>query len=142
MRYIKKGAQLKQKAFQVECLSPENETGESNENSQVLLFKTDNLSVLFTGDMEQKGEDAVTEQLNERQEQIDILKVPHHGSKNSAKEAFLEACRCKDWNHFLWRRKLLWASSQRIVGTAEGKTDRVVCDHRKRSDYRYSGKNK
>ncbi len=41
--------------------------------------------------MEQKGEDAVTEQLNERQEQIDILKVPHHGSKNSAKEAFLEA---------------------------------------------------
>ena len=60
VRYIKKGAQLKQKAFQVECLSPENETGESNENSQVLLFKTDNLSVLFTGDMEQKGEDAVT----------------------------------------------------------------------------------
>ena len=73
----------------------ENETGESNENSQVLLFKTDNLSVLFTGDMEQKGEDAVTEQLNERQEQIDILKVPHHGSKNSAKEAFLEAAGAK-----------------------------------------------
>ena len=95
VRYIKKGAQLKQKAFQVECLSPENETGESNENSQVLLFKTDNLSVLFTGDMEQKGEDAVTEQLNERQEQIDILKVPHHGSKNSAKEAFLEAAGAK-----------------------------------------------
>lgn len=42
-----------------------------------------------------KGEDAVTEQLNERQEQIDILKVPHHGSKNSAKEAFLEAAGAK-----------------------------------------------
>lgn len=90
VRYIKKGAQLKQKAFQIECLSPENETGDSNENSQVLLFKTTDLSVLFTGDMEQKGEDLVTEELNERQEQIDILKVPHHGSKNSAKEAFLE----------------------------------------------------
>ena len=51
--------------------------------------------MLFTGDMEQKGEDAVTEQLNERQEQIDILKVPHHGSKNSTKEAFLEAAGAK-----------------------------------------------
>ncbi len=91
VRYIKTGAQLKQKAFQIECLSPENETGDSNENSQVLLFKTEHLSVLFTGDMEEKGEDAVTEQLKERQEHIDILKVPHHGSKNSTKEAFLEA---------------------------------------------------
>ena len=91
VRYIKRGAQLKQKAFQIECLSPKNETGDSNENSQVLLFQTAGLSVLFTGDMEQKGEEAVTALLNERQEHIDILKVPHHGSKNSAKEAFLEA---------------------------------------------------
>lgn len=88
--YIKTGDKLKQKSFKIECLYPDTEIGESNENSQVLLFQTKTLSVLFTGDMEQKGEEEVTKRLKGKKEWIDVLKMPHHGSKNSAKEEFLD----------------------------------------------------
>lgn len=45
---------------------------------------------LFTGDIEGEGENELFVELKERGEKYDVLKVAHHGSKNSTKEEFLE----------------------------------------------------
>ena len=49
-------------------------------------------SALFTGDLEGSGEEAVRQQLKDIVPDggITVLKVAHHGSGNSTKEAFLE----------------------------------------------------
>lgn len=60
---------------------------EDNEISQVLLLRYFNKNILFTGDIEQKGEKNVIETLDT---DIDFLKVPHHGSKTSSGEDFID----------------------------------------------------
>ncbi len=44
---------------------------------------------LFTGDLEEEGEVRLQEEYPHLE--VDVLKVGHHGSKTSSKEAFLEA---------------------------------------------------
>ena len=44
--------------------------------------------MLFTGDLEGEGEEELAE--NNTLQNIDVLKVAHHGSKNSTGEEFLE----------------------------------------------------
>lgn len=47
--------------------------------------------VLLTGDVENIGEELLTEQLLERKiEKVQVLKVAHHGSKYSTGEEFLD----------------------------------------------------
>lgn len=59
----------------------------SNESSIVLEMKYKNFSVLFTGDIDIENEKALVASglLNE----VDVLKVAHHGSKYSSGEGFL-----------------------------------------------------
>ncbi|MCX7710445.1 MAG: DNA internalization-related competence protein ComEC/Rec2 [Clostridia bacterium] len=60
-----------------------------NNNSLVLKLKYQNISVLFTGDMEQDVENQL---LSENAEvKSDVLKVAHHGSITSSGEDFLKA---------------------------------------------------
>ena len=47
--------------------------------------------MIFTGDLEGRGETAVTEILEREQMGTQVLKVAHHGSKNSTSIRFLEA---------------------------------------------------
>ena len=63
-----------------------------NENnmSLVALLTYYNTQVLLTGDIEREVEPLIAEKLNTN---IDILKVPHHGSKTSSTENFLEILR-------------------------------------------------
>lgn len=45
--------------------------------------------MLFTGDVEGEGEGLLTEKLDSQK--YDVLKVAHHGSKNSTSEEFLQS---------------------------------------------------
>lgn len=88
--YIRGGDRIKRGELLMRCLYPRGAKGESNENSQVLCLEFGKISALFTGDMEGSGESAVLKILQEEGIKADILKVPHHGSKNSTSAAFLE----------------------------------------------------
>ena len=57
-----------------------------NNQSLVMLYEDNGTKVLFTGDIEEQAENEVLEFV----EDIDILKVSHHGSENSSTIKFLE----------------------------------------------------
>ncbi|WP_099466514.1 DNA internalization-related competence protein ComEC/Rec2 [Konateibacter massiliensis] len=86
--YIKKGDILQEGNLKLTCLHPYKEyVPESvNDYSTVLSLKWEELDMLFTGDLEAKGEEEVTKLLTK---DYDILKVAHHGSKNSTSAQFL-----------------------------------------------------
>lgn len=75
------------------CLHPESGmTGESNAYSMCMLVEHEGFSLLLTGDVEGEGEEQLTKELLSRGiEQIDVLKVAHHGSKYSTSQNFLDA---------------------------------------------------
>lgn len=72
------------------CIAPMSsyvgETG--NAASMVLNMTYETFDMLFTGDVEDVGEQMLSERGNLKQ--YDALKVAHHGSKNSSTESFLK----------------------------------------------------
>ncbi|MCM1174089.1 MAG: DNA internalization-related competence protein ComEC/Rec2 [Blautia sp.] len=92
--YIHRGEMLRRGSLRFTCLHPEKGAElESNEASVVLYLEYGAFCALFTGDLEGSGEEAVRRQLEDilpEGKGVAVLKVAHHGSKNSTKEAFLE----------------------------------------------------
>ncbi len=89
---IRAGNALVNKKAVLTCLHPaEGFLGEdSNEGSEVLYLTYGNFSMLFTGDVQGRGEEALRACLeNGGIEHISVLKVAHHGSAGSTGEAFL-----------------------------------------------------
>lgn len=78
----------------MECIQPakDSEAEPGNAGSLVLKLTCRNQKLLFTGDVEGKGEEELVEDFSE---EILLLKVAHHGSKNSTFEPFLEQTRPK-----------------------------------------------
>jgi competence protein ComEC len=75
-------------------LQPSAEDGlVKNAGSLVLELEYKNFSMLFTGDVENEGEELLIKNLDKNA--YDVLKVSHHGSKNATKEAFLEVAKPK-----------------------------------------------
>lgn len=72
-------------------LSPADATYEGNNDSLVLLMKTGNYQILFTGDLEAEGEKELLAFYGDRLKEVTVLKVGHHGSKTSSSEEFLTA---------------------------------------------------
>lgn len=70
--------------------SPKVSLGDANANSLVLGYHHKKFSVLLTGDIEGAGEERLTELLKVDKNSYSVLKVAHHGSKNSSKEHFLD----------------------------------------------------
>lgn len=66
------------------------DTDDDNENSIVIKAKTDEVSLLVTGDIGHKVEKELIDTYGDLMK-CDILKVPHHGSANSSSAEFLEA---------------------------------------------------
>ena len=66
-----------------------------NEASMVLAVRYGEFDMLFTGDVEEEGERQLTKQLEESYLDCtwEVLKVAHHGSKNSSTEGFLQLVR-------------------------------------------------
>ena len=64
-----------------------------NKYSYVLKFENKNTSILFTGDIDKEISNKISNYLprfNRGLGHINILKVPHHGSKNGATKKFIE----------------------------------------------------
>ena len=93
--YIQKGSKIRDEDLLIECLGPGQIYEDSNESSQVLHVSQGDFDVLFTGDVEGKGEEQVLELLQECSVTWEVLKVAHHGSKNSSKETFLDCVKPK-----------------------------------------------
>lgn len=75
------------------CLNPADVTESGNAASVVLYMEYQNFSMLLTGDLEGGGEKSVAALLRSNAiTGISVLKVAHHGSKNSTKEEFLRQC--------------------------------------------------
>lgn len=94
VHYIHKGETLCRGNLKFTCLHPEKGAElESNEASVVLYLEYEGFSALFTGDLEGSGEETVRRELETimpKEQGLTVLKVAHHGSRNSTKEAFLE----------------------------------------------------
>lgn len=75
----------------IECIGPtSNYSGEiGNASSMVLDMSYKDLDVLFTGDLEGEGELEFISAYRQNKD-YEILKVAHHGSKNSTPNEFLE----------------------------------------------------
>jgi len=81
---LQKDMILKTKYLDFLCLSPYQKNNNENNNSLVLYTIIDNISFLFTGDMEQDIETTIPNI------KVDILKIAHHGSNTSSSISFLK----------------------------------------------------
>ena len=81
------------KATRIHILAPLDKKIEENymnNNSLVFKFIYKNFSILFTGDIEKIAEEKIINNISKSILKSDILKIPHHGSKTSTTEKFLE----------------------------------------------------
>ncbi len=75
------------------CLNPTDTKENGNAASIVLYMEYQDFSMLLTGDLEGEGEKNVAALLRANAiTDVSVLKVAHHGSKNSTKEEFLQQC--------------------------------------------------
>ena len=77
------------------CIQPAkgDEIQPGNEASMVLALSSGEFDMLLSGDVEGKGEELLTERLTktEQARTWEVLKVAHHGSRNSTSERFLQS---------------------------------------------------
>ena len=80
---------IKYKSFYCKVFGPIRHYENENDNSLVMKIMIDNLSILFTGDIEREAEnDLILKYGNELKS--DILKAAHHGSNTSSSAEFLK----------------------------------------------------
>jgi competence protein ComEC len=90
--YIKEGDVIKGRDISLESLFPLNDTTvfhNNNAYSLVLKLKYKCYKQLLTGDIEKEEEHVINENIAYRIKS-DIIKVPHHGSKTSSTQKFIE----------------------------------------------------
>ncbi len=85
---VKGGSYFDISNIKFEILGPINTYSEKNSNSIVLKFSINGISFLFTGDMTIEEENDVINNYKNKLD-VDILKVPHHGSNTSSSSLFL-----------------------------------------------------
>ena len=90
--YMHKGDKITNDSFAIEALHPSSgfESDDKNEQSLVIDYRSDNVSILFTGDIGKQGIEAILKSKS-ISNNYDILKVPHHGSKYSCSIGFLNS---------------------------------------------------
>ena len=89
LMYIKAGDYIREGKLDITCLHPLEGYMYSSRNaySTVLSVKYGDFDMLLTGDLEAEGERNITKM---PLSQYDVLKVAHHGSKNSTSQEFLK----------------------------------------------------
>ena len=95
VQYVSQGDKWQQGELELTCLHPQKYyEADSNAYSACYLLQEGEFSMLFTGDVEGQGEELLIDELKRRElQEVDILKVAHHGSKNATSESFLEILR-------------------------------------------------
>ena len=103
--YIHPGDRLSagdEEALYLQCLFPYGDEGfmDTNEQSMILYGKVGDFDMLFTGDIGTETEEVLLSRLENNSsanliQNIDVLKVAHHGSAGSTGEKFLQAVRPK-----------------------------------------------
>lgn len=90
--YMKKGDEIVGKDISFRCIYPtgEEDIEDQNEASIVMRMDYKGLSMLFTGDIAGSTEEKIIDSSDEDTLDCDILKVCHHGSKNSSTDDFLK----------------------------------------------------
>lgn len=91
--YISRGMRILNGNASFLCLHPEEDflAEDANAGSQVLYFSYGRFSMLFTGDLQGSGEEALLRVLGEEGiAHVSVLKVAHHGSAGSTGDEFLE----------------------------------------------------
>jgi|GEM_PF-1189684 len=76
--------------FYLDFISPTQKYSKNNDNSLVFLTEIFGEKFMFTGDIERNAENEIIKNYTEKQIDIDILKVAHHGSKTSTQEDFIQ----------------------------------------------------
>ncbi len=89
VQYAKAGDALQVQGGTFTCLAPEEGSlsADRNENSAVYVFSRGKFRLLLTGDLPAEREDPL---LGQQELSCQVLKVAHHGSKNSTSEALLQ----------------------------------------------------
>ena len=89
IRYIYAGMEFTCGEISVKCLHPGADyvSESENDSSMVLLLSYGEIDVLLTGDVEDRGENVMLRE--EILQDVEILKVAHHGSRYSTDEEFL-----------------------------------------------------
>lgn len=88
------GQSISEGTMKLTCIQPcENQKLTGNAGSLVLTLQYGEFDMLFTGDVEEEGEELLIRALEGKH--YEVLKVAHHGSKNSTKEEFLQEIRPK-----------------------------------------------
>lgn len=92
---IAPGQEIMEEELTLTCLQPgEAEEGleTGNETSMVMAVSYGEYDMLLTGDVEGKGEEELTDLLKHKYKNCswEVLKVAHHGSKNSSSKEFLD----------------------------------------------------
>lgn len=85
---VGQGSTVRYSGNEIAVLGPDSaliQSGDLNDTSLVMRLRTSAFSALFTGDIGKSAEQYLAPFLSA----VDILKVPHHGSKNSSGEEFL-----------------------------------------------------
>lgn len=84
------GEEITDGGLTLKCLAPDADAGlkTGNESSLVLEAEYRHFRMLFTGDVESRGEEILVE--SGILEKCDVIKTAHHGSKNSGGEKFLD----------------------------------------------------
>ena len=89
--YMKAGECMQGEDFVIKAIHPFAgfKSEDKNEQSLVLSYESSNLKILFTGDI---GAETMLDMLDKKEieNDYDVLKVPHHGSKYSYSMKFLE----------------------------------------------------
>lgn len=87
---IKAGETISDGNTSITCIQPDtnDKALEGNASSLILEIESGTFSMLCTGDVEGDGETKLTERIKNKS--YHVLKVSHHGSKNSTTEEFLE----------------------------------------------------
>lgn len=96
VRYIQSGNAIHSGKLSLLCVHPDKgfESDSANAYSTTLSLTYGKNSMLLTGDLEGEGEEALMEKFSQKSfsfpARYDILKVAHHGSKNSSSEEYLK----------------------------------------------------
>ena len=87
--FVKEGDCIKIDDSYFYVLNPKkNQYGDINEDSLVVYYKSNDISALFLGDISSNVEQDIIEKYAEYIEMVDIVKIAHHGSKNSSCQEF------------------------------------------------------